>query len=136
MFGPGGAASVFHIGVVHFILALEALGDGQHVLVLSTLYTDIIQRVFQQPHLFSCCLVVLSPDVLSRWLQAFLTDVEGLDEQDDAILKLLDMVLQSSVFLVGLSQQELELEDLIGFVLTLYLAAFCCVFERALVMLK
>ena len=104
MFGPGGAASVFEIGVVHFVLALEALGDGQYVLVLSTLYTDIIQRVFQQPHLFSCYLVVLGPDILSRGLQAFLADVEGFDEQDDAILKLLNVVLQSSVFLVGLSQ--------------------------------
>lgn len=135
MFGPGGAASVFEIGVVHFVLALEALGDGQHVLVLSTLYTDIIQRVFQQPHLFSCYLVVLGPDILSRGLQAFLADVEGFDEQDDAILKLLDVVLQSSVFLVGLSQQEFKFEGLIGFVLTLYLAAFCCVFVCALVML-
>ena len=41
-FGPGGAAAIFEVGIVHFILALEALGNGQHVLVLSPLHTDIV----------------------------------------------------------------------------------------------
>lgn len=136
LFGPGGAASVFEVGVVHFVLAFEALGDGQHVLVLSALYADIIQCVFQQSHLLSCCLVVLGSNILPWGLQAFLADVESFDEQDDAILKLLDMVLQSPVFFVRLSQQELELEHFIRLVLPLYLAALCCVFECAFVMLK
>lgn len=135
-FGPGGAAAILQVSVVHLVLALEALGDGQHVLIFPPLHANIVERVLQQPHLFPRRLVLLAPDFLPQRLHALLADVERLYEEDDAVLKLLDVALQFPVFLVRLSQQQLELEAFVGLVLALYLCALGGVLVGAGVVLQ
>lgn len=65
---PRRTASIFEIGVVHLILALETFSYGQHVLIFPSLHADIVECVLQQSHLFSRCFIVLGPDFLSWWL--------------------------------------------------------------------